>query len=51
VLHAGDLQVGRETGFSEESPGVYLARNLISRKKQLLPRLLAIVKELNREPI
>ena len=48
LLFAGDIRVARETGFTEQSRGVFLAKGLISRKKQLLPQVLSIVKELNR---
>ena len=48
LLYAGDTRIVRETGFPERAPGVYYAKGLISRKKQLLPQMLSIVKELTR---
>ncbi len=45
ILFAGDNTVIAETGFPEISKGIYRATGIISRKKQLLPLLLGIIKE------
>jgi len=45
LLFAGDTAIMAETGFPETSPGIRQAIGIISRKKQLLPLLLGIVKE------
>lgn len=47
-LYAGDSRIGRETGYPEQQSGVLLAKGVISRKKQLIPQLLTIVKDLSR---
>ncbi len=47
-LYAGDARIGRETGYPEQQSGVLLAKGVISRKKQLIPQLLTIVKDLSR---
>ncbi len=47
-LYAGDSRIGRETGYPEQQAGVLLAKGVISRKKQLIPQLLTIVKDLSR---
>jgi manganese-dependent inorganic pyrophosphatase len=45
LLSAGDTSIMAETGFPETGPGIRQAVGIISRKKQLLPLLLGIVKE------
>ncbi len=45
LLFVGEAAIIAETGFSETSPGTRLATGIISRKKQLLPLLLGIIKE------
>jgi manganese-dependent inorganic pyrophosphatase len=47
ILYSGDKAVISATGFKCETQGVYLANGILSRKKQLLPLLLSIVKEIN----
>ncbi|NOY22597.1 MAG: putative manganese-dependent inorganic diphosphatase [Acidobacteria bacterium] len=45
LLFAGEAEIIAETGFAETSPGIRMATGIISRKKQLLPLLLGIIKE------
>ncbi len=45
LLFDGDASIMAETGFPEISPGIRQAPDIISRKKQLLPLLLGIIKE------
>lgn len=45
ILFRGEKLIISSTGFSEKERGVYLAKGLLSRKKQLLPLLLSIIKE------
>ncbi|NOZ12145.1 MAG: putative manganese-dependent inorganic diphosphatase [Acidobacteria bacterium] len=45
ILFSGDKTIIAETGFPEISTGIYRAAGIISRKKQLLPLLLGIIKE------
>ena len=45
LLSAGDTSIMAETGFPETDPGIRQAVGIISRKKQLLPLLIGIVKE------
>ncbi len=47
ILYVGDRAVISSTGFKYETQGVYYANGILSRKKQLLPLLLSIIKELN----
>jgi len=49
ILNSGDKAIISSAGFKEESNGVYLAKGFLSRKKQLLPLLLSIVKELGKD--
>lgn len=45
LLFAGDTAIMAESGFPEINPGIRKATGIISRKKQLLPLLLGIIKE------
>ncbi len=48
ILFSGDKGIMAETGFPEKDTGIYLAPGIISRKKQLLPLLIGIIKEQHR---
>lgn len=49
ILYKGDKAVIESTGFKHQMDGVYLAKGFLSRKKQLLPLLLSIIKEFSND--